>query len=289
MTLHIKTLQRFLVQNAGLALDVNQAYLAESRLLPVAQSNGFPSVDMLLGQLQSGFNPALAQAAVEAMTTHETLFFRDRSLFDQIRAHILPKLMRARADSRRLRIWCAACSTGQEPYSLAILLEEEASKFDGWEVEIVATDVSHAAIAAARDGLYSQFEVQRGLPIQILLRYFSQEGDRWRLSAALRDRVSFRQHKLIRDCSGLGAFDLVLCRNVLIYFTAGMRRDVLARVSRQVAGSGYLALGASECIADAAPGMSQLVGKGFSGAIAMKPANAAGAKVLPFERARPKL
>ena len=258
MTLHFKALQRFLAKNAGLALDAGKIYLAESRLLPLAERSGFADVDSLLLQLQYGTDPELARAAIEAMTTHETLFFRDRKPFELFRSLMLPKLMEARAQAKKLRIWCAACSTGQEPYSLAMVLDEEAKKLAGWNIEIVATDISHAVLDAARRGAYSQFEVQRGLPISSLLRYFRREGENWRLSEHLRARVDFRQHNLINDYGRLGRFDIIFCRNVLIYFDADTRADVLARMGPQLDESGYLVLGASESIVGAVPGLRPL-------------------------------
>ena len=255
MSLHFKALQRFLVQSAGLAFDEGQVYLAESRLLPLAERHGLGNVNALVNRLQDGGDPELARAAIEAMTTHETFFFRDRAPFDAIRNVILPRLMALRADRRKLRIWCAACSTGQEPYSLAMILDEEARRVAGWNIEILATDLSRPAIEAARNGYYSQFEVQRGLPVANLLRYFQREGEGWRLGEHLRQRVKFQTRNLVEDFSSLGVFDLILCRNVLIYFDGRTRRDVLARLGGQLADQGYCALGASERIAD---GMANL-------------------------------
>lgn len=286
MSRNVRSLQRFLAKSAGLALAPEQFYLAESRLLPLAQSWGFTTVDSLLGELDYGVDATLAQAAIEAMTTHETLFFRDRTLWAYIRGEILPQLMIARAQSRRIRIWCAACSTGQEPYSLAMLLDEEGRKLAGWSIEILATDLSHGVIAAAREAVYSQFEVQRGLSIQHLLRHFQRDGEKWRLNEHLRARVDFRQHNLIRDFSALGAFDLVLCRNVLIYFGDSTRRDVLGRVGGVINEAGYLALGASERLGGDAPGLATVISSGLDGAIAKKVNGAPSGQVLPFPAKR---
>ena len=258
MSPHFKALQRFLSRHAGLAFDDGKVYLAESRLLPLAERLGFGDLDALVARLQGGGDPELARATIEAMTTRETFFFRDRVPFELIRKVVLPKLMQARAEKRKLRIWCAACSTGQEPYSLAMVLDEEAKKLAGWNIEIVATDISHAVLDAARRGAYSQFEVQRGLPISSLLRYFRREGENWRLSEHLRARVDFRQHNLINDYGRLGRFDIIFCRNVLIYFDADTRADVLARMGPQLDESGYLVLGASESIVGAVPGLRPL-------------------------------
>ena len=258
MSPQFKALQRFLSRHAGLAFDDGKAYLAESRLQPLAESLGFDDLDALVARLQGGGDPELVRATIEAMTTRETFFFRDRVPFELIRKVILPKLMQARAEKRKLRIWCAACSTGQEPYSLAMILDEEARKVAGWNIEIIATDLSQAAIDIARNGLYSQFEVQRGLPVANLLRYFKRDGDGWRLNEHLRERVRFHTHNLIRDFSSFGVFDLILCRNVLIYFDERTRLDVLARLGAQLAGSGYFVLGASETAGGTLPDLRPL-------------------------------
>jgi chemotaxis protein methyltransferase CheR len=182
------------------------------------------------------------------MTTNETFFFRDRVPFDKFRNVMLPQLLAARSAERRLRIWCAACSTGQEPYSLAMLLDEEARRLTGWTIEILATDLSRRAIESAKQGLYSQFEVQRGLPITLLLRYFQRAGDRWQINEFLRSRVSFREFNLLSDYRALGRFDAIFCRNVLIYFDVSSKRDILARLSRTLARDGFLLMGSAETV-----------------------------------------
>ena len=161
---------------------------------------------------------------------------------------ILPQLLAARAAERRLRIWCAACSTGQEPYSLAMLLDEEARRLTGWTIEILATDLSRRAVESAKQGLYSQFEVQRGLPITLLLRYFQRAGDRWQINEFLRSRIHFREFNLLSDYRALGTFDAIFCRNVLIYFDVQSKRDILARLSRTLAPDGFLLMGSAETV-----------------------------------------
>jgi chemotaxis protein methyltransferase CheR len=161
---------------------------------------------------------------------------------------MLPQLLAARAGQKRLRIWCAACSTGQEPYSLAMLLEDRAAQLAGWRVEIVATDLAAEVLERAKAGLFTQFEVQRGLPIRTLLKHFTQEGDRWRIAKSLRDKVQFRTLNLLRDFAPLGHFDIVFCRNVLIYFDEPTKADVLRRVARQTASDGFLVMGAAETV-----------------------------------------
>ena len=241
-------LRTFLSRTSGLALDAEKAYLAESRLQPVMQRLGLPDLESLVLRLLSGAHYDLVREVVDAMTTNETFFFRDRLPFDNFRKIILPNLLEARKDVRRLRIWCAACSTGQEPYSIAMLLDEETQKLAGWHVEIVATDLSYNAVNTAREGLYTQFEVQRGLPISLLLRYFRQEGERWRINEHLRSRIRFEVFNLLADYTDLGRFDVIFCRNVLIYFDVPTKQNVLDKMTRIIAPDGYLMMGAAETV-----------------------------------------
>jgi chemotaxis protein methyltransferase CheR len=190
----------------------------------------------------------MARAALDAMMTHESFFFRDTRPFDEFRKVILPSLLESRATSRRIRIWCAAASTGQEPYSLAMILREEAAKLAGWTVEIVGTDIAPAALNYAKAGLYTQFEVQRGLPIQLLVKYFTKDGDSWRVNQPLRDMVRYSEFNLLGDARTLGVFDVVFCRNVLIYFDQETKSQVLGRLAGQMSKDGYLFLGGAETV-----------------------------------------
>ncbi len=241
-------LRQLLSRTSGLFLDSDKAYLVESRLQPLIERAGLRDLGVLVDQLLSGKNPELERDVVEAMTTNETFFFRDRVPFDNFRKLILPSLLEARKDVRQIRIWCAACSTGQEPYSLAMLLDEEAHRLSGWSVDILGTDLSRAVIAAAREGVYTQFEMQRGLPISQLLRYFRQENDRWRINEHLRSRVRFEEFNLLSDYRELGRFDVIFCRNVLIYFDVPTKRDVLNRMAQILLPDGYLVLGSAETV-----------------------------------------
>lgn len=241
-------LRNFLVRAAGISLDADKAYLAESRLQPIIHRLELADLDALVVRIASGQHPDLAREVVDAMTTNETFFFRDRVPFDNFRKFVLPALLEARKDIARIRIWCAACSSGQEPYSLAMILNEEAQRLSGWSVEILATDVSHNVVAAAREGVYTQFEVQRGLPISQLLRYFQQDGERWRINEHLRSNIQFEQFNLLSDFSSLGVFDVIFCRNVLIYFDVPTKRSVLEKMARHLALDGYLFLGAAESV-----------------------------------------
>jgi chemotaxis protein methyltransferase CheR len=197
-------------------------------------------------------DPALENAVVAAMLTNETFFFRDRAPFEHFRDVMLPALLERRAEQRHIRIWSAACATGQEAYSLAMILDEAARKLAGWRVDILGTDLSDAVVEAARAGLYSQFEVQRGLPIAQLLRYFRRDGDRWRIVEHLRARVRFHAFNLLSDMAPLGRFDVIFCRNVLLYFDVETRRQVLRRLGAALAPDGFVVLGATESAVGAA-------------------------------------
>jgi chemotaxis protein methyltransferase CheR len=182
------------------------------------------------------------------MTTNETFFFRDKIPFEHVRDTIMPALAAARAREKRIRIWCTAASTGQEPYSIAMALKNLGAMLDGFRIDILATDLSIDVLARARTGIYSQFEVQRGLPIQFLVKFFTKVGDNWQVARDIRDMVQFRPLNLLNDFSPLGAFDLVFCRNVLIYFDQPAKTAVLNRLARQMSDDSYLVLGAAETV-----------------------------------------
>jgi chemotaxis protein methyltransferase CheR len=241
-------LRTFLKARSGLSLAVEKRYLIESRLGPVCRRFDLASLSDLVGRLKTGRDAEMERLVVEAMTTNETFFFRDRVPFDLFQNVLLPRYLAARAAAKRLRIWCAAASTGQEPYSLAIILSEAAAKLAGWKVDIVATDISTEVLDKAKAGIYSQFEVQRGLPIQMVLKYFTQVGDQWQIAPAIRNMVEYKPLNLIKDFSHLGTFDIVFCRNVLIYFDGATKGDVFKRLSDTLAGDGTLILGAAETV-----------------------------------------
>lgn len=241
-------LAAFLKKRSGLIIADDKTYLVESRLNPIARRLGHASLDAMAEVLKAGKSPALEAAVVEAMTTNESSFFRDKTPFERLKSSVLPRLMAARADTKRLSIWCAACATGQEPYSIAILLKEMEAQLRGWRIDILGTDISSAVLEKAKAGLYTQFEVQRGLPIQRLVRYFTQEGESWRLDASIRAMVQYRVFNLLDEFSALGTFDIVFCRNVLIYFDRDTKANVLNRLSKVLSGDGCLALGAAETL-----------------------------------------
>jgi chemotaxis protein methyltransferase CheR len=241
-------LRKLLRDRSGLVLSAEKQYLAESRLVPVARRHSIATLGDLVEKLKTAEHSPLATDVVEAMATNETFFFRDKLPFDHFRDTVLPALIIARAREKRIRIWCTAVSTGQEPYSLAMILREFSARLAGYRVEIVATDMSAEVLARAKAGIYSQFEVQRGLPIQHLVKFFSQVGETWQIAPEIRAMVQFRALNLLRDFSVLGTFDMVFCRNVLIYFDQETKIGVLNRIAKQLPEDGYLALGAAETV-----------------------------------------
>ena len=240
-------LRKLLKERSGLTLTAEKQYLVESRLLPVARRHGLPNLAELVVRLQ-GAGSSLAIEVVEAMTTNETFFFRDKIPFDHLRDVMLPTLAAARAQQRRVRIWCTAAASGQEPYSIAMIIRDMAAQLRGLTVDILATDLSGSVLERAKAGLYSQFEVQRGMPIQLLVRYFSKIGENWQIAPDIRAMVQFRPLNLLHDFSPLGQFDIVFCRNVLIYFDQPTKIAVLERLAKQMSPDGYLVLGAAETV-----------------------------------------
>ena len=241
-------LRKSLKERSGLVLSADKQYLVESRLLPIARKAGLGGLGELVSALKRSDADVLMTRVVEAMTTNETFFFRDKTPFENFRSAVLPALFAARRTSRTIRIWCAASSTGQEPYSLAMLLKEMEGDVAGWRIDLIATDLSNDVLAKARHGIYSQFEVQRGLPIKLLIKYFAQTGDMWQIAPEIRAMVKFQQLNLLSDLSRLGTFDLIFCRNVLIYFDQEAKTGMLNRLGRAIAGDGYLVLGAAETV-----------------------------------------
>lgn len=241
-------LANFLKSSSGLVLGADKMYLVESRLLPITRKRNLPGLTELVQELRLGKDQSLIQDVMEAMTTNESFFYRDKMPFDNLRAEVLPKFLMARQSQRQLRIWSAAASTGQEPYSIAMILKEMAASFQGWRVDIIGTDISKEVLEKARAGMYSQFEVQRGLPIQMLVKYFKQIGEMWQVDSALRATVQLKEGNLLSSFSGLGTFDIIFCRNVLIYFDQATKKDVLERMAKQMPDDGVLFLGAAETV-----------------------------------------
>jgi chemotaxis protein methyltransferase CheR len=240
-------LRKLLKDQSGLDLSADKQYLIESRLVPLSRKAGLAGIPELVQKMKAGSASLVAQV-VEAMTTNETFFFRDKIPFDHFRQSIIPEILKARATRKSVRIWCAASSTGQEPYSLAMCLKEMESQLAGWRVEIIATDLSQEVLEKSKTGLYSQFEVQRGLPIQLLVKYFKQNGEFWQINPDIRAMVQHRQLNLLHDFSQLGTFDVIFCRNVLIYFDQDTKINIFSRLCRIMEPDGFLVLGAAETV-----------------------------------------
>jgi chemotaxis protein methyltransferase CheR len=240
-------LRKFLKERSGLDLSPDKQYLVESRLIPLARRAGLPGIAEIVQKIKSGSEPLISDV-VEAMTTNETFFFRDKIPFENLRETILPMMLQARASRRALRIWCAASSTGQEPYSIAMCLKEMGATLAGWRIEIIGTDISQQVLEKSRSGIYSQFEVQRGLPIQLLVKYFKQIGEMWQINADIRSMIQYRPLNLLQDFAHMGKFDLIFCRNVLIYFDQDMKSSIFGRLAKTMEPDGFLALGAAETV-----------------------------------------
>lgn len=233
-------------KRSGLVLTSEKAYLLESRLMPVARKFGLKDLEELASSLRTKRDEKIMEAITEAMTTNETFFFRDQKPFDQFRQVVLPHILKVRAAKKSLRIWSAASSTGQEAYSLAMILSEEAHKMPGWHIEIIGTDLSQEVVDRAKAGLYNQFEVQRGLPVTMLVKYFQQKEDKWQISDKIKSMVQYRTMNLLEDWGPIGMFDVIFCRNVLIYFDPPTKAKILERQSQILAPDGALFLGGAE-------------------------------------------
>ncbi len=239
---------KYIYDQTGLVLGPDKMYLIESRLAPLARKYNVANIDLLVGQLRTARTNDLQRDIVDAMMTNESFFFRDGKPFDQFRQLVLPGLLQSRAAKKSFRIWCAAASTGQEPYTLAMILKEEAAKLAGWRVDIVGTDISHDALERAKSGVYTQFEVQRGLPIQLLVKYFKQQGDKWQIAPEIRSAVQYRSFNLLTEFASLGSFDVIFCRNVLIYFDQKTKGAILDRMAKLLPADGLLYLGGAETV-----------------------------------------
>ncbi|TVQ36071.1 MAG: methyltransferase domain-containing protein [Geminicoccaceae bacterium] len=241
-------LAQLLRQQSGLALGPDKGYLLESRLAPIARRLDLGDVARLVRRLRERPDAALIAAVVDAMTTNESFFFRDARPFEQFSDVMLPALMQARRNSKRLSIWCAAAATGQEPYSLAMCLEDRARELQGWQVSILATDISPTALERAKQGRYTQFEVQRGLPVKRLLQHFTQQGDQWVVKPELKRWIRFQSMNLLEIRPNFATFDIIFCRNVLIYFDVGGKRRTIEVLASCLAPDGYFVLGGTETL-----------------------------------------
>jgi chemotaxis protein methyltransferase CheR len=238
--------RQLVLARSAIVLDDGKQYLVESRLGPLSRQFGFPGIDEFVGAMNVSSFGTMHRAAVEAMTTNETSFFRDNHPFEALRTVLLPDLLTRRAASRQLTIWCGAASSGQESYSVAMLLREHFPELRDWRLTFLATDLSNAILAKARSGRYSQLEVNRGLPAPLLVKYFTKDGAEWVIKDDLRQMVEFREMNLIERWPAMPSVDLVMLRNVLIYFDVEVKRTILRNVRRVMAPGAYLMLGGAE-------------------------------------------
>ncbi|MEM8985483.1 MAG: CheR family methyltransferase [Pseudomonadota bacterium] len=233
---------------SGIVITPDKSYLLENRLTPIARAEGLSSLDELISKLRRSQDRVLFEKIIDAMTTNETFFFRDKTPFTLMEEVVLPQLVEKRGSNARVRMWTAAASSGQELYSIAMLMREMQPKLQGMKAELIGTDLSKEIIEKAKAGLYTQFEVQRGLPVKLLVKNFQKEGEMWRLKPEIRAAGEFKILNLLSDFRTLRTFDVIFCRNVLIYFDPPTKRDILERIARQLAPDGYLFLGASETV-----------------------------------------
>lgn len=237
---------KLLHERAALVLDAGKEYLLDARVTPLAKVHGLATAEEYLLRVQQTRDEALILPLIEAMVTTETTFFRDIAPFETLRRTVLPELIRARAAERRLNIWCAASSSGQEPYTIAIILKEYFPELVNWSVRLLATDISRDMLERSRAGKYSQFEVNRGMPTPLLLKYFQQEGTSWQISDTIRRMVEFQQLNLATKWPVMPKFDLIFIRNVMIYFNVEMKQTILHRAAELLPRDGYLVLGGAE-------------------------------------------
>ncbi len=244
-----RILASLLEAKTGQQLAMNRRWRIETALTSVMRERGYDSIDQLVSRLVARADPGLQDAVIDALLNNETYFFRDKLPFDLLMAGPIKRLEKERAGRKRLSIWCAGCSSGQEAYSLAMSFADEKLRWGGWQIEIVGTDLSKAAIQRAKAGTYSQFEVQRGLPVMQMIRYFDElGGGDWRISETLRRQVRFEARNIIDTPPAPGRFDIILCRNLLLYFSPDMRRLAFNRLAAAIAPDGALMLGAGETV-----------------------------------------
>ena len=240
--------QKFLLENSGISLAPGKEYLVEGRLQPLVYSEGFDDIHVLVVALNKNSESDLGKKVIEALTTNETSFFRDKHPFETLKTAIIPELLKKTQANKKIQIWSAASSSGQEPYSLCMLLRELGDVLAGWRVEIIGTDLSSDILTKAESGVYTQFEVQRGLPITMLVKSFKQDGDQWIIDSSIRSMVQYRQFNLLDSMASLGEFDMVFCRNVLIYFDNPTKGKVLEQMNTIMRPHAYLFLGGAETV-----------------------------------------
>lgn len=238
--------RKLVEQRAGIVLEPGKEYLVESRLAQVARVQGFASIDEFAASLASQSFNSLHRQVVESMTTNETSWFRDVHPFEALKKRVLPDLIEARAAEARLNLWCAASSTGQEPYTVAMMIREHFPRLASWKIQIIATDIATSVLAKARAGRYSQLEMNRGLPAPLLIKYFRKDGTDWVIKDEIRQMVEFRELNLAERWPALPPMDIVMMRNVLIYFDIPLKKDILRRVRPVLRPDGFFMLGSAE-------------------------------------------
>ncbi len=241
-----KFYQKLLVDHSGLSLTQDKTYLLTTRLDPVARSMEFANLEAFTSHLRKKPDPRTIMLVVQAMATKETSFFRDNLPFTHLKNTILPALIKKNAATKTIRIWSAACSTGQEPYSIAMVAREFLQGHPGWTVQIAATDIADDALAHAQEGVYSHFDIQRGLTMKLILDHFNMEGTKWRVQDALKQMIRFSKFNLLKPMETMGRYDVIFCRNVLIYFDTPTKKSVLDRLGDRLQPDGYMLLGACE-------------------------------------------
>ncbi|WP_343046931.1 protein-glutamate O-methyltransferase CheR [Sphingomonas chungangi] len=243
----VRILAGLLEARTGQQLAIGRRWRIDTALRPLIAKHDIPTLDDLVHRIVSGRSAALADEAIEALLNHETFFYRDLNAFRLLDEQGMGRLHAARAGTQRLRIWSAGCSTGQEAYTIAMMIADRPDRWRGWTIDILGTDLSPAAIERAKEGRYSQFEIQRGLPVTQMLRRFDQDGEHWQASSLLRQSVRFRVHNLL-TAPPVGMFDVVLCRNVLLYFSPDVRTLVFSRIASAMQADAVLMLGAGETV-----------------------------------------
>lgn len=238
--------RNFVRDEAAIVLEPGKEYLVQSRLVSVTRKNGFATLGDLVSRLRANPRDTLHREVIDAMTTNETSFFRDLHPFDALRQKLLPELITRRGGERQINFWCGAASTGQEPYSVMMLLAEHFPDLLKWNLKFIASDLSSEVLARARAGRYNQMEINRGLPAKMLVKYFTMHGAEWQISPALRDRIDFREMNLVKDWPAFPPLDIIFLRNVLIYFDVETKKAIFARIRRVLRPGGYLLLGGAE-------------------------------------------
>ena len=244
----IRILAGLLEARTGQQLTMSRRWRIETALSSLLRERGIATLDELITILVMGKEPSLSQRVVEALLNNESYFFRDRTPFDQLGHVALPALAERRRDVKRLRIWSAGCSTGQEIYSLAMIFAEDPVRWNGWTIDLLGSDVSETAVNRARAGLYTQFEAQRGLAVTQMIRWFEESDDGWRVAEKLRRNVRFQVHNILEPAPHPGQFDIILCRNVLLYLSGDKKRAAFDRLASALAPDGWLMLGAGETV-----------------------------------------